>query len=52
MSDKDKPENLWETHKKNHYDKLHLENDGFDEDEIKKEYPKEFEELLKEFDIQ
>ena len=41
---------LFEAQKNSNYDKLYLKSDGFDENEIKKEYPEEFKELLKEFE--
>ena len=43
--------NLFEAQKNSNYDKLYRENDGFDENENKKEYPEKFKELLKEFKI-
>ena len=41
---------LFEVHKNSNYDKLYLKNDGFDENENKKEYPEKFKKLLKEFE--
>ncbi len=44
---------LFEAQKNSNYDKLYLESDGFEDEhfDVKKEYPKKFEELLKEFDV-
>ncbi len=43
---------LFEAQKNSDYDKLYLESDRFDvHRDMKKEYPKDFEELLKEFGV-
>ncbi|MGY5143148.1 MAG: hypothetical protein ACW9XH_01575 [Candidatus Nitrosopumilus sp. bin_32a] len=41
---------LFKAQKNSNYDKLYLKSDRFNENEIKKEYPEEFKELLKEFE--
>ena len=43
-------EDLFQVQKNSNYDKLYLKSDGFNDNEIKKEYPEEFKELLKEFE--
>ena len=43
---------LFEAQKNSNYDKLYLESDRFDKHlDMKKEYPKDFERLFKEFGV-